>query len=127
MIASWNTTNRCNLYCEHCYRSAGTELEHELTTEEGFRLLDQLAESGFRLMVFSGGEPFMRDDILDLTRHAVSVGLRPVYGSNGTLLTLDMARKYYGDQLKSKLERINLAVDDIYTLLTEYKKKRNNK
>ena len=44
-------------------------------------------------MVFSGGEPFLRKDILELTSHATSLGLRPVYGSNGTLLTLDLAKK----------------------------------
>jgi radical SAM protein with 4Fe4S-binding SPASM domain len=93
LIVSWNTTNECNLFCEHCYREAGKESEHELTTEEGFALLDEIAKAGFKLMVFSGGEPFMRKDILDLTKHAASLGLRPVYGSNGTLLTLDMAKR----------------------------------
>ncbi|MFC2005249.1 MarR family winged helix-turn-helix transcriptional regulator [Chloroflexota bacterium] len=38
--------------------------------------------------------------------------------------TLDIARQYYGDQLKSKLERINLAVDDIYKMLNEYDKRK---
>jgi len=93
MIVSWNTTNRCNLYCEHCYRDAGTEATNELSTEEGKALLDEIASVGTQLMVFSGGEPFMRDDILELTRHAKALGMRPVYGTNGTLLTLDMARK----------------------------------
>jgi putative heme d1 biosynthesis radical SAM protein NirJ2 len=92
LLASWNTTNKCNLACEHCYRDAGEKYEDELTTEEGHSLLDEIAKAGFRLMVFSGGEPFMRDDILDLTRHAVSVGLRPVYGSNGVLLDYDMVK-----------------------------------
>ena len=39
--------------------------------------------------------------------------------------TLDIARQYYGDRLKSKLERINLAVDDIYKMLNEYEKRRS--
>ena len=90
MIISWNVTNKCNLYCEHCYRNAGKEAEHELTTEEGFSLLTEIAKAGFKLMVFSGGEPFMRKDILELTQHAVKEGLRPVYGSNGILLTEQM-------------------------------------
>ncbi|MFQ5883962.1 MAG: radical SAM protein [Thermoplasmata archaeon] len=92
LIASWNVTNKCNLFCEHCYREAGRESENELSTQEGLSLLDEIAKAGFKLMVFSGGEPFMREDILELTRHAASIGLRPVYGSNGTLLTLDMAK-----------------------------------
>ena len=92
MLASWNTTNKCNLKCEHCYRDAGNESRGELTTEEGYHLLDEIAKSGFKLMVFSGGEPFMRDDILDLTRHAKSLGMRPVYGTNGILLTKEMVQ-----------------------------------
>jgi len=92
LLASWNTTNKCNLACEHCYRDAGDQYEDELTTEEGKKLLDEISKAGFRLMVFSGGEPFMRDDILELTRHAASLGLRPVYGTNGVLLTREMVR-----------------------------------
>jgi putative heme d1 biosynthesis radical SAM protein NirJ2 len=91
LLISWNVTNECNLYCEHCYRNAGKEAENELTTEEGLSLLSEIAKAGFKLMVFSGGEPLIRKDILDLTKHAVDVGLRPVYGSNGVLLTRDMA------------------------------------
>ena len=93
MIASWNVTNRCNLLCEHCYRDAGDSAVNELSTEEGIALLDEIAKAGFRLMVFSGGEPFMREDIFTLTKHAASLGMRPVYGTNGTLLTKDFIKK----------------------------------
>jgi putative heme d1 biosynthesis radical SAM protein NirJ2 len=93
VIVSWNVTNRCNLKCEHCYRDAGTESERELDTEEGKALLDEIAKAGAKMIVFSGGEPFMREDILELTRHAASLGLRPVYGTNGTFLTKEMALK----------------------------------
>jgi putative heme d1 biosynthesis radical SAM protein NirJ2 len=93
VIVSWNVTNRCNLKCEHCYRDAGIESEQELDTEEGKALLDEIAKAGAKMIVFSGGEPFMREDILELTRHAASRGLRPVYGTNGTFLTKEMALK----------------------------------
>ena len=93
MIASWNVTNECNLSCEHCYRDAGKESESELTTSEGFSLLREIAKAGFKLMVFSGGEPFLREDIFELTKYAASLGLRPVYGTNGTLLTRDAVQK----------------------------------
>jgi putative heme d1 biosynthesis radical SAM protein NirJ2 len=86
-IVSWNVTNRCNMLCEHCYRDAGEKSTNELSTEEGKELLNEIAKAGFQLMVFSGGEPFMREDILELTRHAADLGLKPVYGTNGTLLT----------------------------------------
>jgi len=93
MIISWNVTDKCNLFCQHCYRDAGKQVGNELTTEQGFSLLNEIAKAGFKILVFSGGEPFLRKDIFDLTRQAASLGLRPVYGTNGTLLTKEMAKK----------------------------------
>lgn len=91
-IVSWNTTNACNLYCAHCYRGSGEEAAGELTTAEGMTLIEEIARAGFQIMIFSGGEPLLRPDILELIRHAREVGLRPVLGTNGTLLSLETAR-----------------------------------
>ena len=93
MIVSWNTTNACNMYCDHCYRDAGCKADEELNTEEAKTLLGQIAKAGFKIMIFSGGEPLTRTDIVELVRHASSLGLRPVFGTNGTLITMDIARK----------------------------------
>ncbi|MDD6164360.1 MAG: putative heme d1 biosynthesis radical SAM protein NirJ2 [Anaerovibrio slackiae] len=93
MIVSWNTTNACNMYCDHCYRDAGCKAEEELSTAEAKTLLEQIARAGFKIMIFSGGEPLMRPDIVELVAHAASLGLRPVFGTNGTLITLEMAQK----------------------------------
>lgn len=93
MIISWNTTNACNMYCDHCYRDAGSKAEEELSTAEAKTLLNQIAKAGFKIMIFSGGEPLMRPDIIELVEHAVSVGLRPVFGTNGTLITEEMAHR----------------------------------
>lgn len=91
MIVSWNTTNACNMYCAHCYRDAGCKADEELNTAEAKRLLEQIARAGFKIMIFSGGEPLMRPDILELVRYARSLGLRSVFGTNGTLITEEMA------------------------------------
>ncbi|MEW5954339.1 MAG: putative heme d1 biosynthesis radical SAM protein NirJ2 [Bacillota bacterium] len=93
MLVSWNTTNACNLYCEHCYRDAGARAEDELSTEEGRQLIDEIALAGFKIMIFSGGEPLLRDDLLELVAYARDKGLRPVFGTNGTLLTGNLAVK----------------------------------
>lgn len=93
MIISWNTTNQCNMYCEHCYRDAGAKASEELSTEEGKALLEEIAKAGFKIMIFSGGEPLMRPDIFELVEHAVKLGLRPVFGTNGTLITPEVARR----------------------------------
>ena len=92
MIVSWNTTNACNMYCAHCYRDAGCRAEDELSTAEAEKLLTEIARAGFRIMIFSGGEPLMRPDIVRLVRFAAGLGLRPVFGTNGTLLTDTLAR-----------------------------------
>jgi len=93
MIMSWNTTNKCNMYCKHCYRDAGKAAKNELDTEEGKSLIDEIAKAGFKIMVFSGGEPLVRPDIYELVEHSVKVGLRPVLGSNGTLITKEVAKR----------------------------------
>lgn len=93
MIVSWNTTNKCNLTCSHCYRDAGEAYQEELNTEEAKTLISQIAKAGFKIMIFSGGEPLIREDIFELISHANKVGLRPVLGSNGTLINIDIAKK----------------------------------
>ena len=86
MIVSWMTTARCNLKCRHCYQDAGEKRADELNTEEAKRLIDGIIKAGFKVMIFSGGEPLMREDIFELLRYAADGGLRPVLGTNGTLL-----------------------------------------
>lgn len=93
MIISWNTTNRCNMSCKHCYRDAGNELADELNTEEAKGLIEEIAKAGFKIIIFSGGEPLMRSDIFELIQHAAKFKLRPVLGSNGTLITREIASR----------------------------------
>ena len=91
-IVSWNVTNACNMYCAHCYRDAGCKAEDELSTADAKKLLTEIKRAGFQIMIFSGGEPLMRPDILELVKFADSLGLFPVFGTNGTLITPQMAR-----------------------------------
>lgn len=93
MIVSWMTTNQCNLKCVHCYQDAEEATERELSTDEAKKMIDEIARAGFKIMIFSGGEPLLRPDIYELVAHAASRGLRPVFGSNGTLITDEVARR----------------------------------
>ena len=93
MIVSWMTTNQCNLKCVHCYQDAEEATERELSTDEAKKMIDEIALAGFKIMIFSGGEPLLRPDIYELVAHAASRGLRPVFGSNGTLITDEVARR----------------------------------
>lgn len=91
MLVSWNTTNQCNMFCDHCYRDAGARLEEELTTSQARDLIDGMVRAGFKIMIFSGGEPLMRPDIYELASYATQKGLRVVLGTNGTLITEEVA------------------------------------
>ena len=77
MLVSWMTTNKCNLKCVHCYQDAEEATDKELSCEEGKKMIDEIARAGFKVMIFSGGEPLMRPDIYELVAHAASRGLRP--------------------------------------------------
>jgi len=93
-VVVWNATKRCNLRCEHCYAAADQEgAPNELSTAEGKALIDDLAEYGVPVLLFSGGEPMVREDLPELVAYAADSGLRPVLSTNGTLLTRESARK----------------------------------
>ncbi len=68
----------------------------EMTTEEGFALLDGLADYGVPVVILSGGEPLARPDLVELAAHGVRRGLRVVLSTNGTLLTKDVAAALHG-------------------------------
>lgn len=92
----WEVTARCNLSCEHCHARGGEmDGRDELTTEEGkSRVIDALAEvQDFKSLIFSGGEPLMREDIFELIGHAKARGFYPIVATNATLITKDVARK----------------------------------
>jgi len=94
-VVVWNMGRRCNLRCAHCYsHSKNIKYEGELSTEEGMRLIDDLASFGAPVMLFSGGEPTMRPDLYELATHAVSRGMRAVISTNGTLIDDAMAARF---------------------------------
>ncbi|MFZ3055803.1 MAG: 12,18-didecarboxysiroheme deacetylase [Smithella sp.] len=93
-VVVWNMTRRCNLKCIHCYsNSADIDYPDELTTDEGKKLIDDLAAFGSPVILFSGGEPLLRKDLLELAQYARDKGMRAVISTNGTLITKDIAAK----------------------------------
>lgn len=86
-IVVWNVTRRCNLHCMHCYTdSHDRDYPGELTSAEARSLVEDLAEYGVPVLLFSGGEPLTRPDLMDLVRMAVRRGMRTVISTNGTLI-----------------------------------------
>lgn len=93
-VVVWNVTRRCNLKCVHCYAHAKDQASAgELSTREGKRILDDLAEFGAPVVLFSGGEPLMRADLVELAAYTVDKGMRAVISTNGTLITPAVARE----------------------------------
>jgi 12,18-didecarboxysiroheme deacetylase len=91
-VVVWNVTRACNLHCVHCYaRAVEQKHEKELNHDQGLAVIDDLADFGAPVILFSGGEPLMRPDLTQLARHAVSKGMRAVISTNGTLITREKA------------------------------------
>ncbi|MDD5473886.1 MAG: 12,18-didecarboxysiroheme deacetylase [Candidatus Methanoperedens sp.] len=92
-VVVWNMGRRCNLRCVHCYaQSKDIEYKNELTTQQGKDLIDDLAQFGAPVILFSGGEPIMRKDLPELALYARQKGMRAVISTNGTLIDKKMAK-----------------------------------
>jgi heme b synthase len=107
-LLAWETTRRCNLACRHCRAAAGSgPYPGELTTAEGYALLDQLAKLGQVVVILTGGEPLLRDDIYDLAAYGHRLGHRMVMAVNGTLLTPQAASRLK----EAGIQRLSISVD----------------
>ena len=94
LVMSWNVTRECNMKCSHCYINATEKkLAHELTTAEGKDLMDQICKVSKPLLILSGGEPLLRQDIYELIEYGASKGLKMGLGSNGSLIDDTVAKK----------------------------------
>jgi MoaA/NifB/PqqE/SkfB family radical SAM enzyme len=107
-LVAWEVTRSCNLHCAHCRASAtGDQYSNELSTEESFRLIDQIREAGNPIIILTGGEPLARSDVYSIAGYARTKGLRVVMGSNGTLIIPQIAAR-----LKDAgLSRVSVSLD----------------
>lgn len=93
-VVVWNMTRRCNLSCIHCYSdSCNKDYPGELSTKEAEALIADLSDFGVPVLLFSGGEPLLRDDLFQLASFAKSLGLRTVISTNGTLISESVAKR----------------------------------
>ena len=87
LLVIWEVTQACDLACVHCRASAmPARNPYELTTEDGFRLLDEVKRFGNPLMVFTGGDPLKRPDLYEMMRYSVKLGLRTNVSPSATPL-----------------------------------------
>jgi len=93
---SWNLTQRCNLFCTHCYMSAfsGADTSQDFTTSECYKVMDDMAKVNPNLfLILTGGEPLVRRDIFDIAAYGADKGFTCVLGTNGVLLGKTEARR----------------------------------
>lgn len=100
-VVVWALTKACNLRCVHCYASAEPNAAPgELTHDQGRALLEDLAAFGVPAVLFSGGEPLVRPDALQLIEYARSLGLSCTLSTNGVLIDDAMADQLHRVGLK---------------------------
>jgi 12,18-didecarboxysiroheme deacetylase len=94
-VVVWNMTRACNLKCVHCYAGAVEQPgRQELNTDQAKAVIDDLKEFGVPVLLFSGGEPLLRPDLVELAQYAVDRSMRAVISTNGTLITREKAQEF---------------------------------
>ncbi len=105
-IVVWNVTRKCNLKCIHCYANASEDLE--LRTEECFEIVDKLSRFKVPLILFSGGEPLLRRDLIEIAEYARRKGITCVLSTNGTLIDRNLA-----ENLKDVFSYVGVSIDGL--------------
>ncbi len=107
-MVAWEVTRSCNLSCVHCRASAQKgSYPGELSTEEGKKLLEEIAAFSQPIIILTGGEPLLREDIYELAAYGDRLGLRMVLATNGTLVTEAVARR----MREAGIQRVSISLD----------------
>lgn len=107
--AVWCITNQCNARCLHCSSNSSERCAKELSTAEGINLLDELKDTGIFDISITGGEPLLREDLLEIVGHATKIGLRVGLGTNGLLVNKRILRNLR----KLRLHRFQVSLDGV--------------
>ena len=108
-LAIWEVTQSCDLACKHC-RAAAQPIAHpdELTNEEGKELIDQIADMGVPIFVFTGGDPMKRKDVFELIRYAAGKGVQVALTPSATPL---LTREAIFKLKEAGLVRLGISLD----------------
>lgn len=103
----WEITNKCNYKCKYCIFNSGVCNDDELTYEEVKRVIDQLKKKDFKYLKITGGEPFIRKDIIDILKYASDKDMIVDVSTNASLINESMIKT-----LKDiNLEMIHISLD----------------
>jgi len=120
-VVVWNLTRECNLNCVHCYAHAvERSREKELSGDQAMAVIDDLAAFGSPVILFSGGEPLLHPDLMDLASYAVDKGMRAVVSTNGTLIDRQKAI----DLKKIGLSYVGVSLDGMEEINDRFRRKK---
>ncbi len=100
-------TRACNLKCIHCLNNSGIKQKDELTKDELLKLIKKLSSLGVQEIRFTGGEPLLFNGIYDLIKFATEEGICTSLGTNGTLITKEVAKELK----ESGLKKVVVSID----------------
>lgn len=107
-LIAWEVTRSCHLNCRHCRAAARYgPYENEFTTDEILKTLENIAGFASPIIILTGGEPMMRDDLTEIVRHGTRLGLRMVMSPCGKLLTEEKA----AELKEAGIRRISISID----------------
>lgn len=107
-LVAWEVTRRCNLSCRHCRAAANKgPYPGELSTEKCFQVLDEIAEVGKPIVILTGGDPMLRENVYEIAEYGTKLGLKMVMSPCGTLLNEENARRLK----KAGIDRVSISVD----------------
>jgi radical SAM protein len=108
-LAIWEVTQSCDLACKHC-RAAAQPIPHpdQLSTEEGKKLIDEIADLHVPIFVFTGGDPLKRADVYDLIRYAAGKGVHVALTPSATPL---LTREAIFKLKEAGLVRLGISLD----------------
>lgn len=108
-LAIWEVTQSCDLACKHC-RAAAQPLAHpdQLSTEEGKKLIDQIADLHVPIFVFTGGDPLKRQDLYELIRYGSDKGVKIAVTPSATPL---LTREAIFKMKEAGLVRLGISLD----------------
>ncbi len=120
VILIWNLTNRCNLYCKHCYSSANQDRSEELSLEEIESVAQDLIREKVRFAILSGGEPLLREDIYDIAFLLREKGIRTYLSTNGLLINRENVKR-----IKEHFDYVGISIDGTPEVHDSFRGKRH--
>lgn len=107
-VVYYEVTKKCNLHCVYCYADGGCKVRGELDKREALHLMEEVAGLGVETVVFTGGEPLLREDLWDIVQEAHGHNMKTALITNGTLITEDNA-----ETIARQVDRVTVSLDSI--------------